>query len=122
MRNSMTVSHIEEYDNDRVDDGQYKDHRTSKLIDPNSSALSLDGKSLIVPEYHGIDDKDKDMSSIAMLKYEGGYRTSNNAAGYIGDMRIIGKAADFESPPQKGYSHARDPALEETLDYGDVLF
>jgi hypothetical protein len=92
----MTVSHIEECDNDRVDDGQYKDHRASKLIDPNSSALSLDGKSLIVPEYRGIDDKD--MSSIVTSKYKGGYRTSNDAAGYIGDMQIIGKVEDSESP------------------------
>lgn len=107
MRNSMTVSHIEECDNGRVDDGQYKDHRARKLIDPNSSSLPS----------RGIDDKD--MSSIVTSQYKGGYRTSNDAAGYIGDMRIIGKVEDSESLSQKGYSHACDPTLEETLDYGD---
>jgi len=60
----------------------------------DDTGYSLDGKSLIVPDYGDIDD----MSSLGTSKYT--YRgDGGNAVGYIGDTKIIGKADDYESDP-----------------------
>ena len=89
-------------------DGPPQPLRASELIGDNSSALSLDGRSLIVPDY----GDEEDMSSLGTSKY-GGYRGDGGGTiGYIGDMRIIGKTEDYES--QK-VERENDPALQ----YGD---
>lgn len=110
-RKTKTANRDDDDDDDDgdgdIDVGPAQHHRASELIGPNSSALSLDGRSLIVPDY----GDDEDMSSLGTSKY-GGYRGDGGSTiGYIGDMRIIGKAS-----PEKDASHLEnDPALQ----YGD---
>ena len=65
----------------------------SDLIGPNSSALSLDGRSLIVPN----DGGDEDMSSLGTSKYGGFNFSTGNAIGYIGNMKIVGRAEDYDN-------------------------
>jgi len=106
---SKTASRDDDDDDgdDNIDVGPAQHHRASELIGPNSSALSLDGRSLIVPDY----GDDEDMSSLGTSKY-GGYRGEGGSTiGYIGDMRIIGKA----SPEKEALHLENDP----TLHYGD---
>mmetsp|Transcript_21350 Transcript_21350/g.22805 ORF Transcript_21350/g.22805 Transcript_21350/m.22805 type:complete len:612 (+) Transcript_21350:24-1859(+) len=108
-RKSKTASRDDDDDDGdgNIDVGPAQHHRASELIGPNSSALSLDGRSLIVPDY----GDDEDMSSLGTSKY-GGYRGEGGSTiGYIGDMRIIGKA----SPEKEALHLENDP----TLHYGD---
>ena len=67
-------------------------NNATELIGHDSSALSLNGKSLIVPDYGDVDD----MSSLGTSKctYRGDV---GSAVEYIGGMKIIGKAEDFET-------------------------
>lgn len=71
----------------------------SDLIGADTSAISLDGRSLIVPDT-GMEPFD-DMSSLGTSKYGvgdggggGGANYYGASIGYIGDMRIIGRASD----------------------------
>jgi len=68
-------------------------NNASELIERESSALSLDGKSLIVPNYGDIDD----MSSLGTSKYHSKRRDESYKGGnqtnieYIGDIKIVRK-------------------------------
>jgi hypothetical protein len=87
-------------------------HSAEELIGYDSSALSLDGRSLNIPN----DGTDEDVSSLGTSKY-GGYKFfKENAVGYIGNMRIIGRAPEndiedgppvpsFRSPTPSPYHH-----------------
>jgi hypothetical protein len=85
----------------------------SELIGYDSSALSLDGRSLNIPN----DGTDEDMSSLGTSKYGGHNFSTGNNIGYIGDMRIIGRAEEYDnehgapvppyrSPTQSPYHHS----------------
>ncbi|KAL3907007.1 MAG: hypothetical protein SGILL_009047, partial [Bacillariaceae sp.] len=84
----------------------------SDLIGPDSSALSLDGRSLIVPN----DGGDEDMSSLGTSKYGGFNFSTGSAIGYIGNMKIVGRAEEYDnegaptppyrSPNQSPYHHS----------------
>mmetsp|Transcript_5665 Transcript_5665/g.8940 ORF Transcript_5665/g.8940 Transcript_5665/m.8940 type:complete len:598 (+) Transcript_5665:105-1898(+) len=68
-----------------------------------SSGISLDGRSLVVPE----DGGDEDMSSLGTSKF--GYsHGGGDAIGYVGDMRILGRAEEYdnieEAPDTSYYS------------------
>ena len=65
----------------------------SELIGANSSALSLDGRSLIVPN----DGGDEDMSSLGTSKYGGFNFSTGSAIGYIGNMKIVGRGEDYDN-------------------------
>jgi hypothetical protein len=79
----------------------------------DNSALSLDGKSLIVPDYGDVDD----MSSLGTSKYTYRGDGATNTVGYIGDMKIVGKANNYETDPsaQLTSRYETDPAMQ----YGD---
>jgi len=93
-------------------------NNATDLIGHDCSALSLDGKSLIVPDYGDVDD----MSSLGTSKctYRG---DGGSAVGYIGDLRIVGRADDYKTDPstitslEKKLSsrYEEDPELQ----YGD---
>lgn len=79
--------------------------RASELIGYDSSALSLDGRSLNIPN----DGTDEDMSSLGTSK-NGGYNFSTgNAIGYIGDMRIIGRAEEYDNEEEAPVPPYRSP-------------
>ncbi|KAG7356989.1 hypothetical protein IV203_001677 [Nitzschia inconspicua] len=63
----------------------------SELIGYDSSALSLDGRSLNIPN----DGTEEDMSSLGTSKWGGYNFSTGNAIGYIGNMRIVGRAEDY---------------------------
>jgi hypothetical protein len=94
----------------------------SEFVGQDSSAYSLDGKSLIVPDYGDVDD----MSSLGTSKYTYRGDGGGSAVGYIGDMKIVGKADDNE-PEQPTMSslekklssrHHNDPAIFDLV-YAD---
>jgi hypothetical protein len=81
----------------------------NELIGYGSSALSLDGRSLNIPDYA----TDEDLSSLGTSKYGGYNFSTENAIGYIGDMRIVGRAGEYDNedrPPVPPYrSPTRSP-------------
>jgi hypothetical protein len=77
-------------------------HSASELVGYDTSALSLDGRSLNIPT----GGTDEDMSSLGTSKYGGYNFSTENAIGYIGDMRIIGRAEEYDNedgPPVPPY-------------------
>ena len=112
---SKTVKNDDDNDDD---DFVGQAHNASELIGHDSSALSLDGRSLIVPDYGDVDD----MSSLGTYKYN--YRgDGGSTVGYIGDMRILGKANNGDTDQSMATAlenktssrYENDPALQ----YGD---
>ena len=81
--------------------------------------FTLDGRSLIVPEYGDADD----MSSLgANSKFT--RRGDRDTIGYIGDMKIVGKKSDsskMSSLEKKLTSYQGDPEIQNG-DYGVEIF
>ncbi|KAL3917716.1 MAG: hypothetical protein SGILL_004581 [Bacillariaceae sp.] len=99
----------------------------SDLIGPDSSALSLDGRSLIVPNDSG---DLEDMSSLGTSKYGGFNFSTGNAIGYIGNMKIVGRASEdydnvdgpqppYRSPNPSPYRHSSSGGGEYDFAAGD---
>mmetsp|Transcript_16719 Transcript_16719/g.38602 ORF Transcript_16719/g.38602 Transcript_16719/m.38602 type:complete len:572 (+) Transcript_16719:121-1836(+) len=63
-----------------------------------NSSLSLDGRSLIVPNYGDIDDMSSLGAGTSKYTY-GGY--NGGAVGYIGDMKIVGKSGGNRTDQSK---------------------
>jgi hypothetical protein len=97
-------------DDDIMIDDDINVHEPSPVTDLlglDTSAISLDGRSIVVPDQIGGGgslggDFDEDMSSLGTGKYTYGSQFAAGAAGgtsaigYIGDMRIIGRASDYD--------------------------
>jgi hypothetical protein len=68
----------------------------SELIGIHSSAISLDGRSLIVPD----GGSDEDMSSLGTSRYTGGGHmySPGMSVGYVGNMRVVGRVGKDASP------------------------
>uniref|UniRef100_A0A7S4ABC2 Calcineurin-like phosphoesterase domain-containing protein n=1 Tax=Pseudo-nitzschia australis TaxID=44445 RepID=A0A7S4ABC2_9STRA len=116
-RKPKTVEEPEDVERGDAEEFDGQINNASELIGRDSSALSLDGRSLIVPNYGDIDD----MSSLGTSKYN--YRgDGQNNVEYIGNMKIVGrtdnnkKDRSSKSPIEQKFSRMEN---DSALQYGD---
>jgi hypothetical protein len=78
----------------------------------------LDGRSLVVPENGG----DEDMSSLGTSRF-GGYNYGNGTTiGYVGNMRIVGRAEDYDYDDGAPLPPHRSPMTPSHLETGEYDF
>ena len=92
--------------------------RHAPVIRHNSSALSLDGRSLIVPDYGDVDDMSSLGAGTSKYTYGG---DGGGVVSYIGGMKIVGKAGEYGNDQSKMSSLEKKLASRgnPTVQYGD---